>query len=109
MKKFLMTIAALYSSISIAGSASQGTLNTVHFMGNGVVLALTTGTRTGVPACANTQPTRFALDASTPAGKAQLAGLLTAYSSGKQVVIIGTGTCSSWGDTESIDYFYTSP
>ena len=87
--------------------AWQGTLSDPHFMGNGAVLVYTSGSRTGtIPACGVTQPQRFALDSTTPAGKAQLAGILTAFAAGKPVVIVGTGTCSVFFDSETIEYFH---
>jgi hypothetical protein len=104
MKALLLATMALYASASIAGSADLGTLNTVHFMSNGVVIAYTTGARSDVPACAVSQ-SRFSLDATSAAGRAQLAGLLTAYAAGKQVAIVGTGSCAPSGE-ETIAYFY---
>jgi len=89
-----------------AGLADVGTLNTVHFLANGVVVAYTSGARSGAPACA-TATDRFAIDIATAGGKSQLAGLLMAYASGRPVVIHGTVNCNVWGDTETIDYFYT--
>lgn len=47
---------------------------------------------------------RWAIDTNTAAGKAQLAGLLTAHSTGKKVSVIGTNNCDIWGDTESVSY-----
>jgi hypothetical protein len=104
---FLTLLLAVFAPLSTAGSAAAGTLSLLHFMSNGVVIVYTNGARSGVPSC-SPFPTRFALNASTAAGKTQLAGLLTAYASGSPVVIMGTGTCSVWSDTESIDYFYTA-
>jgi len=51
---------------------------------------------------------RYAVNATTPAGKAQLSGLLLAYSTGKTVAIWGTGACTAWNDTETIDFFATN-
>jgi len=93
------------SANAYAGSAGAGTLSNLHFMGNGVVILYTSGARTGVPACATTQPNRFAIDGTTAAGKVHLAGVLAAHAAGKTVYIFGTGNCSNFPDTESVNYF----
>jgi hypothetical protein len=41
-----------------------------------------------------------------PQGQAMLTGLMAAYSSGKNIVVEGTGTCGGWGG-EAVLYFYT--
>jgi len=88
-----------------AGSAGPGTLSNVHFMGTGIVITYTSGSRTNVPACATGQPSRFAIDATTATGKVHLSGILAAHAAGKTVRIFGTGNCSVFGDTESVSYF----
>jgi hypothetical protein len=82
-------------------------LHTVHFLTNGIVMVYSDGNRSGIPTCA-TQTGRFAIDSTTPGEKAQLAGLLAAYAIGKPVVILGTGGCEVYGDSETINFFYTS-
>ena len=106
MKLFIGFLALIFYANSYAGSASSGILSTVHFMSNGVVIAYTSGARTDVPSCASNQPSRFTINGTSVGGKVQLSGLLSAYVAGKQVVIIGTGDCSVYGDTETISYFY---
>lgn len=107
MRVLLGAVLALSSISALAGDALSGTLSVVHFMANGVVLASTDGARSNVPSCAAAQPSRFAIDATTAAGKIQLSGLLAAYAAGKPVRIVGNGTCSAYGDSETINYFYT--
>ena len=92
---------------SHAGSATSGVLSTLHFMSNGIVIAYTSGARSDIPPCAVNHPSRFAVDGTSAGGKVQVSGLFAAYTSGKQVIIIGTGDCSAYGDTETINYFYT--
>jgi hypothetical protein len=89
-----------------ASTAWQGTLYDPHFMQSGVVLVYTTGSRADIPACGAGQPARFAIDSSTAQGKAQLAGLLTAFAAKQPVVIVGTSTCSVYADSETVSYFY---
>lgn len=107
MKRAIFSVLAfLLAMTAHGGSALPDTLYGLHFMSTGVVLVSTDGQRSSLPSCASTQPTRFALDATTAAGKVQLAGLLTAYAAGKPVGIIGTGVCSAYGDSETISYFH---
>jgi hypothetical protein len=76
-------------------------------MGNGVVIVYYDGgSRTGAPACATVNE-RFAVDGTTAGGKIQVAGLLTAYTGGKTVHLWGNGTCTAYGDTETINYLNT--
>jgi hypothetical protein len=110
MKIIHSAVAAL---LSVAMSAHAGTagpvkLKNIYFMANGVVMAYVEGPRSNAPACAAVESMRFALNATTPAGKAQLSGLLVAYTTGKTVAIWGTGACTAWNDTESIDFFATN-
>jgi hypothetical protein len=95
----------LAAAVAHSSTAYQGSLQDMHFMVNGAVLVTTTGSRTDAPSC-STIPGRFALDSTTAAGRSQLAGLLAAEAQDRQVVIVGTGTCGVYGDSETISYFY---
>ena len=108
MKKTLVIIAVLMSVKSFASTSYSGVISNIHFMSNGVILVSSNGSRdmTGGDACFSNQSARFAFDSTTPGGRTQLTGLLTAYSTGKKLTIIGTNSCGPWGDTETINYFY---
>ena len=73
-------------------------------MGNGILIISNNGVRNNPPACASSE--RFTIDMTTPEGKAQLTGLMTAYSTGKQVRMFGKDTCNQWPDSEELSYFY---
>lgn len=92
-------------SAAHASTAWEGSVHDVHFMQNGVVLVYTTGSRTTPPSC-STVAGRFAFDSTTAGGKSQLAGILTADAGGRQVIIVGTGDCGVYGDSETISHFY---
>ena len=62
------------------------------------------GPRTATPAC-STQNYRWVFDVQSPDGQAKAALLFNAYALHKRVFVSGTGACSDWGDTESMDYF----
>lgn len=106
------TLLSLILGSMLAGGASAGwsagpvKVKNINFMTQGYVIFYFEGARGPVPACA-TERYRFALNVSTPGGRAQLAGLLTAYTTGKSINVYGTGDCSYWADTESVDFFHT--
>jgi len=107
VKKWMPLFLALLTTNTFAGSASTGKLSKLHFMSNGVIIVYTSGARTDVPTCAQNQPSRFALNGTTDGGKVQVSGLLSAYATGKNVIIKGASNCNAYGDTESINYFRT--
>ncbi len=62
------------------------------------------------PACssaAGIPARRFAIDPNTAPGKATIAVVLTAWTTGHPIRIVGKGTCDIWGDTESVAYILT--
>ncbi|HWW27426.1 MAG TPA: hypothetical protein VNZ85_16200 [Caulobacter sp.] len=89
-----------------ASNASAGLITHIIVNDNGVVLFTHSGTRTTPPTCSGpTVGARWAFDGSTGAGHAKLSALLSAYALGKQIWIVGTGSCAAWGDTESVGFF----
>lgn len=79
----------LFSSMTAYGShALEGQLRVPHFMYDGYVVVVTDGQRSSSNPCSSTYQDRFAVDATSPAGKAQLAGLLSAHATGKRVRIV---------------------
>ncbi|WP_051258278.1 hypothetical protein [Teredinibacter turnerae] len=109
MNKFKTFVLGSISCMSLnvyGGSAEPGMVSNVHFLDNGVVLFYTDGAiGNNVPSCAVAQPSRFAIDGSTDAGKAQLSGLLLAFATSKRIQIYGKNNCDVWGDTETVYYF----
>jgi hypothetical protein len=60
-------------------------------------------TKTGNPACStNANGARWVINNNWPAAKSQLAILLMAVASGKQVQITGSNACEVWGDSETV-------
>ena len=87
-----------------ASSAELGLVSGIYGINNGVIMFMFDGARSATPAC-HTQGTRWAINAATPAGQAQLSLLLSAWAQRKRIYIRGTGNCSVWGDTETVDWF----
>lgn len=92
---------ALASSTNAFGPISQ-----VYGTASGaVIFTVTVSSRSSVPGCATGQPNRWVIDASSVAGQAAAALLLSAWAAHKQIWVIGSGACTIWGDTETISYF----
>lgn len=100
-------LSPLMSTAALASNAGAGTINTVIVNSQGKAFFTQTGSRSGQPSCATTEPNRWAFDVTTAKGQAMLALVLTAYSAGKQVTVNGIGSCPDWGDTETVDYIVT--
>jgi hypothetical protein len=112
-KKITASLAALGALLVFAippaqaSDAGFGYITNIYAMSNGAILFYTSGTRTTpLPSCQGPGlGQRYALDASTTAGQASASVLLTAYTLHKQISIHGTGTCTIWGDTETLMFF----
>lgn len=100
---------AFMTAPAIASQSNIGNITDVWGTNNGAVLFNVTGTRAAPPACGANNPQRFAIDASAPAGQAAVAVLLSAQARGKAVIVMGTGNCTIWGDTETVAYFWVQP
>lgn len=102
-------LALVCSTPAVASDTAAGAIGGFLGMSNGAVLFYHSGTRTTPPSCQYVGgETRWALDASTLRGQSQLSVLLTAHAMGKHIIIHGTGVCSIWGDTETVDFFAVS-
>lgn len=111
MKKlFLGALASLLiASPASAGQAQAGKIFSLFSTEFGVVMFHSNGARSSIPSCVGAgMESRFAIDVKNDAGKSMYALLLTAVAQGKQVWINGTGNCSIWGDTESVNYVYVA-
>ena len=111
MKKLLNIIMALgaiglTATPANASNSNYGTVSGLFAGGNGAVMFFSDGVRTAPPACGAPNGNRWAIDASTVAGQGAIAILLNAYNRGKKVYVMGTGSCSIWGDTETIMFIY---
>lgn len=107
VKKLLCVCAAmLVSSVGHAGSASGAVTQTL--LGTAGILIFKVGTgATGQPSCSTGGEWALLLD--TAAGKGTYALLLTAVAQGLTVNVVGNGTCSVWGDRETVSYIYLNP
>jgi len=90
---------ALCPSSAFAGSSALGTVTNLTTQ-TGAMFFTTSGTRSSPPACA-TVPSRWVVSATTTSDQALIATILSAQAQGRQVQVLGTGTCSISADTET--------
>ena len=108
MKKSVMVVscsaaALLFVTPAMAGGGTGVISNvTVNSGGGNNVAFMTLTPVSGQPACATTG--RFAISLTANGGQAALALILTAHSQGKKVIVVGTGACDVWGDSETLNY-----
>jgi hypothetical protein len=97
------SVSATWCSAAQASNTGAGNIKLITPVPGIDLLFVQTGTRTTPPSCATN--TRWALDTSTSTGQAAAAVLLTAYATGKQIVVYGTGTCTLHPDSETVSFF----
>lgn len=106
-KTFRRITLAILASLGVASAshASQAGSGTIYGISieEGKAFFYTNGARTAVPGC-STIPKRWVFNAATANGQAMLSALLSFYSTGKSVAVMGTGACTDWGDTETVRY-----
>ena len=95
--------AALLATCAPAGaSVASGGRITAYFVDEaGLVLFDTDGSRTQRPACAHPQKNNFAFIADTLQSQAMFASIVTAYTTGKTVIIGGKSACAPDLDVET--------
>ncbi len=103
MKKWVASVFLLSPLFCGAGVAGAGNIVGPYFMQTDALLVSTDAPQSGAPACA-TVASRWAIDGTTPAGKIQVAAVLAAFAMGKKIAVWGAGTCSVWGDTETVNF-----
>ena len=96
----------LCSSPALAGSAGPGHITGIVTTNSGAAFFNDSGTRTGSPSCASGNPVRWVLNDATPAGQGMLSMLLTAYSLGRSITVMGTGVCDLDSATETVGFFF---
>ncbi len=85
-----------------AFGSAQGTVFRLHVRASdGLVYVYLNGSRANRPACA-TQNYWVIRDETSAVGKQQLALLMLAQTTGRTVIVQGSGTCTRWTDGEDI-------
>lgn len=96
----LLVALSITPVVAQAGEAGLGKPSGLLVHDQGGAFFYHDGPRTNRPSCATED--RWVINVSTPAGQAMYAAVLTAIASGRKITVHGTGACSFWGDTESV-------
>jgi len=106
--RYLSVALALAFLSPAAGQSAAGTSDfsyiTVVLPDSGGFFFNSSGARGSAPASA-TIPNRWVINTTTSQGQAMVAALLSAYMAHKRIMVVGTGNCAVWGDTETVNYF----
>lgn len=84
-----------------AGTASGNILMLIARTSDGLTYFTLSGATTGAPACA-TGGYWMIPNENSDVGKRVYAAALAAKISGAQIQVVGTGTCTRWGDGEDV-------
>jgi hypothetical protein len=88
---------------SFAGSQT-GLVTNINVRTDGLHWFTLSGDRGAMPTCTNGHFTYWMIkDENSTYGKSQFSMLLAAYMAQKPVTIVGTGSCTRWGDGEDIN------
>lgn len=102
--KLVLLLSAL--SISQPGLCGEGTGKITgfvpYFSGADETIIIMTQSITGTPACNNTA--RFAIKSSDPKFKGTRAAPMAAYLAGSPVIVRGSNTCNTHGNSEDLLY-----
>ncbi len=110
--KFFLFIGLLFLAMTSgvsAGTYYNGIVTQVLVgrLTNQVLFSVTGGSADTWP-CSGThsEGLNYAFRLDTPDGEAQLSAILTAYSSGTSISVIGTGACTILNNLEDVDYVW---
>ena len=102
---FAFALASMVFASPVAASDQTGHILQVAADNYGGGYAFYAGARTGKPACAASDDYWIIVGPSTDNAKAMLSLILTAYATGKTVIIHGNGSCDVGSPTrESVGY-----
>jgi hypothetical protein len=98
---YLTAFILLGSAVSFASTTGEVYISGVDVRNDGTFIVSVNGTVTGGPACA-TVNNALSGDSSTAGGKSLLQVAMSAFLSGKQVNLEGTGHCTQFSQVESL-------
>lgn len=102
IKLQIATICALLATPAYSGQQTGLITQVITRASDGLVYFYMSGSPSDRPSCA-TNSYWMIKDENSAAGKRQLAVLLTARATSKEVTVTGSNTCSRWGDGEDVE------
>lgn len=98
----IAAVAAVASASALCGQQTGQITRVVTRASDGLVYFYVSGSPIDRPACA-THPYWVIKDENSAAGKRQLAVLLAAQTTGRQIAIHGFNACARWSDGEDVN------
>jgi hypothetical protein len=83
------------SSSAVASTSNPATITQLQPSTTAFTFA-TSSARSNPPSCAASYPNYWVIDDSTPHGQSMVAAITTAFATGKQVSVTGTGNCPTF-------------
>jgi hypothetical protein len=93
-----------FQSSAYAQSNVTSTVTSVSGENGAFFVYVSTAPGGTIPNCATSGSYRYAINPGTASGAAQIAVALTAYTTKATIFIAGKGTCTTWPDTEDVNY-----
>lgn len=87
---------------AFAGNATGQVTQIIVRASDGLVYFFLSGTPVDRPSCANNEMYWIIKDENSETGKRQLALLMEAQAAGREISVLGFGTCSRWHDGEDV-------
>jgi hypothetical protein len=104
MKKLLLGAILCLSTYSVVAGEQIGKVVEIKVRASdGVHLFFVSGTSQRGALCSAMDGRWVIQDENSVVGEAQFKMLLTAYTTGKTVKVVGSGTCARWEDAEDVD------
>ncbi len=94
---------SLFTSQAFAGSQTGKVTSILVRQSDGLHYFYMSGVGENKPDCASSHTYWMIKDENSTVGKTQFSMLLTAYASGKTISVIGTNSCTRWGDGEDLN------
>ena len=107
MKRIIFIFLTLAFSLSVCAqtrASGSGLITSMYgqsFSGNGILL-FTTETQSNLTSCASSK--RFSMVNSNNGGQLQIALAMMAFAANKKVYIHGWNDCTTWSDSQRVDY-----
>lgn len=103
MKKYALALASSLMTLTISAGTQTGTVGDVRVRAtDGLHYFYISGQPSNRASCASGTTYWMIRDEESQAGKTQMSMIIAAKMAGNTVSIIGTGSCTRWGDGEDV-------
>lgn len=103
MKRFSVVASLSLATLPVLAGEAVGKVTDLMVRSDGLIYFHLSTAPSARPACAAAHTYWMIKDENSNYGKQQLSQLMMAISSGSTISVIGTGTCTRWGDGEDVN------